>query len=150
MARVLITDDTADIRHLLSALLVDEGHKVVVANDGAKALEVMRTEAPDLLVLDIMMPHVDGYGVLSAMKDSGLIDDVKVLILTAKSSEADWVRGYKMGADRYITKPFDGEEFLTSVKDLLGTSKDDLRALTSQELDKAQLLSRLETVFQDL
>jgi DNA-binding response OmpR family regulator len=148
MGRILITDDDADIRHLLSALLVEEGHKVVVAHDGAKALEAMASDEPELLVLDIMMPRVDGYSVLAQMDELGMLDRVKVLMLTAKTSESDWVRGYKLGADHYLTKPFAADEFLETVTDVLATPKDELARRREAELDKAQLLSRLESIFQ--
>ena len=149
MARILITDDSSDIRQLLSALMVEEGHKVLVANDGRKALEVIDTELPDLMILDIMMPNLDGYGVLREMNERQVTDRVKVLILTAKTAEADWVRGYKLGADQYLTKPFGSDELIASVNDLLASSKDSLRQKTEEELDRAQLLSRLESIFQD-
>ena len=149
MARILITDDSADIRQLLSALMVEEGHKVLVASDGVKALEVIDTELPDLMILDVMMPNLDGYGVLREMNERNVTSEVKILILTAKTAEADWVRGYKLGADQYLTKPFGSDELIDSVNDLLATSKDDLRKRTEEELDRAQLLSRLESIFQD-
>lgn len=149
MARILITDDSADIRQLLSALMVEEGHKVLVASDGTKALEVMDSELPDLMILDIMMPNLDGYGVLREMNTRDVTKDVKVLILTAKTAEADWVRGYKLGADQYLTKPFGSDELIAAVDELLSTTKDDLRKKTEEELDRAQLLSRLESIFQD-
>lgn len=149
MARILITDDSADIRQLLSALMVEEGHKVLVASDGMKALEAVDTELPDLMILDVMMPNLDGYGVLREMNERNVTNEVKILILTAKTAEADWVRGYKLGADQYLTKPFGSDELIDSVNDLLATSKDDLRKRTEEELDRAQLLSRLESIFTD-
>lgn len=149
MAKILVADDSSDIRHLLSAILVEEGHSVTTANDGAKAVEMMAEEAPELLVLDVMMPRLDGYGVLTSMQETGLLSEVKVLILTAKTSEADWARGYKLGADQYLTKPFGSDELLQSVTNLLETSKADLKVKTEEELDRAQLLSRLESIFTD-
>jgi two-component system alkaline phosphatase synthesis response regulator PhoP len=149
MARILITDDSADIRQLLSALMVEEGHKVLVASDGLKAIEAIDTELPDLMILDIMMPNLDGYGVLREMNERNVTKDVKVLILTAKTAEADWVRGYKLGADQYLTKPFGSDELIAAVNGLLAASKDSLQKKTEEELDRAQLLSRLESIFQD-
>ena len=149
MAKILVADDSSDIRHLLSAILVEEGHSVTTASDGAKAVEMMAEEAPELLVLDVMMPRLDGYGVLTSMQETGLLSEVKVLILTAKTSEADWARGYKLGADQYLTKPFGSDELLQSVTNLLETSKADLKVKTEEELDRAQLLSRLESIFTD-
>jgi DNA-binding response OmpR family regulator len=72
---------------------------------------------------------------------------MKILVLTAKTSESDWVRGYKLGADAYVTKPFDIDELTRHVAELLEMTKDQLRVRREQELDKAQLLSRLESIF---
>lgn len=150
MGRILVADDSSDMRHLLSALLTERGHAVRVANDGAIALDLMAQQMPELIVLDIIMPNLDGYAVLREMKDRGWRDQVKILILSAKTAEADIVRGYKLGADGYVTKPFGADELLRSIEDMLGTPKKDLRDQTEQELDKAQLLSRLESMFSDL
>lgn len=149
MARILVTDDSPEIRQLISALLVEEGHKIAVAADGTKALELLRKDPPEVLILDIMMPTVDGYSVLREMRDTGLQADIKTIILTAKTSESDWVRGYKLGADHYLTKPFGNKELLEAVIFILSTSKDRLRKRAAQELDRAQLLSRLESLFED-
>ncbi|MGH2730917.1 MAG: response regulator transcription factor [Actinomycetota bacterium] len=147
MARILIADDNAEIRQLLTAILSDEGHKVVVADDGKKALEMILAHAPDILVLDIMMPSIDGYGVLKEMKSAGMRDAVKVLVLTAKTQESDWVRGFKLGADQYLTKPFDVDEFTQAIDGLIAMTKEQLRLRRQEELDRAQLLSRLESIF---
>lgn len=148
MARILIAEDNAEIRALVSSILVEEGHKVSVAQNGQQALDMMLEDAPDVLVLDIMMPQMDGYTVLKEIKSSGIRDTMKILILTAKTSESDWVRGYKLGADGYITKPFDIDELTGAIDDLLGMTKEQLRQRREQELDKAQLLSRLESIFE--
>ena len=90
---------------------------------------------------------MDGYSVLKELKSSGVKDQMKILILTAKTSESDWVRGYKLGADSYLTKPFDTDELINAIEDLLSSTKEQLRVRREQELDKAQLLSRLESIF---
>ena len=149
MARILLVDDSADIRHLLSTILRDEGHDVAVASDGVQAIEAIKTGAPDLMILDIMMPRMDGYGVLKEMRDGGIKDEVKILVLTAKAAEADWVRGYKLGADDYLTKPFGADELVDAVNTLLKMDPESVKKRSEQELDKAQLLSRLESMFQN-
>jgi DNA-binding response OmpR family regulator len=149
MARILLVDDSADIRHLLGTILKDEGHQVTVASDGVQAIESIKHEAPDLMILDIMMPRMDGYGVLKEMRDGGIKDDVKILVLTAKAAEADWVRGYKLGADDYLTKPFGADELVEAVNTLLKMDTHAMRKRSEEELDKAQLLSRLESMFQN-
>lgn len=147
MARILIAEDNAEIRTLVSSILVEEGHKVGVAQNGQQALDMMTDDPPDLLVLDIMMPQMDGYTVLKELKSSGIKETMKILILTAKTSESDWVRGYKLGADSYLTKPFDTDELINGIEDLLSSTKEQLRVRREAELDKAQLLSRLESIF---
>jgi DNA-binding response OmpR family regulator len=147
MARILIAEDNAEIRALVSSILVEEGHKVGVAQNGQQALDMMLDDAPDVLVLDIMMPQMDGYSVLKELKSSGIKEQMKILILTAKTSESDWVRGYKLGADSYLTKPFDTDELINAIEDLLSSTKEQLRVRREAELDKAQLLSRLESIF---
>jgi DNA-binding response OmpR family regulator len=147
MARILIAEDNAEIRTLVSSILVEEGHKVGVAQNGQQALDMIMADAPDVLVLDIMMPQMDGYTVLKEIKSAGSREGMKILILTAKTSETDWVRGYKLGADAYLTKPFDTDELVNGIEDLLGMTKEQLRVRRDQELDKAQLLSRLESLF---
>src|SRR5688572_9753014 len=106
MARILVVDDDPDIRRLLQVILVDEDHDVTCVNDGDAALESLSQEPPDLLVLDVMMPRKDGFMVLKEMRSTPARDTTKVLILTARTAEVDWVRGYKLGADQYLTKPF--------------------------------------------
>jgi DNA-binding response OmpR family regulator len=147
MARILIAEDNAEIRALVSSILVEEGHKVSVAQNGQQGLDMLMEDPPDILVLDIMMPQMDGYTVLKELKSSGVKDQMKILILTAKTSESDWVRGYKLGADSYLTKPFDTDELINAIEDLLSSTKEQLRVRREQELDKAQLLSRLESIF---
>jgi two-component system response regulator MprA len=147
MARILVVDDSPDIRRLLEVVLAEEGHMVSSATDGEDALEAMAKEPPDLVVLDIMMPKKDGFMVLKEVRSHGVRDATKVLVLTARTAEVDWLRGYKLGADQYLTKPFDNDELIKTVTMLLGMSKDELRARRQQELDRAQLLSRLEALF---
>jgi DNA-binding response OmpR family regulator len=148
VARILVVDDNPDIRRLLGVILMEEGHNVVSATDGDEALELLPGEAPDLVVLDVMMPKKDGFMVLKEMRSSGLRESTKVLLLTARTSEADWLRGYKLGADQYLTKPFENSELVQVVDELLSMDPEQLRARRQQELDRAQLLSRLEAIFQ--
>jgi DNA-binding response OmpR family regulator len=148
MAQILVVDDDPDIRRLLGVLLESEGHNVASAPDGDKALELISTTHPDLIILDVMMPKKDGYTVLKEMKASGIRETTKVLVLTARAAESDWLRGYKLGADQYLTKPFDTDEFLSLVNDLLGMTQDQLKLRRLAELDRAQLLSKLEAIFE--
>lgn len=148
MAQILVVDDDPDIRRLLCVLLESEGHSVISAPDGDKALELISRASPDLIILDVMMPKKDGYTVLKEMKASGIREATKVLVLTARAAESDWLRGYKLGADQYLTKPFDTDEFLNLVNDLLGMNQEQLKLRRLAELDRAQLLSKLEAIFE--
>jgi DNA-binding response OmpR family regulator len=148
VAHILVVDDDPDIRRLLSVILMEAGHKITSSPDGDKALEMLSGEAPDLLVLDVMMPKKDGFMVLKEMRSTGLGESTRVLLLTARTAESDWLRGYKLGADQYLTKPFDNEELVKVVDELLSLSKEQLRARRQQELDRAHLLSRLEAIFE--
>lgn len=147
MARILIVDDNADIRRLIGTILSATEHELFYAEDGDKALEVTKAKQPDLIVLDVMMPMMDGFMVLKQMRVAGLRESTKVLMLTAKSSESDWVRGYKLGADSYLTKPFDPDELLNAIGELFAMPKERLRERREEELHRAQMLSRLESLF---
>ena len=148
MARILIVDDNADIRRLIATILGPTGHELFQAEDGERALQMVKTHQPDLVVLDVMMPKMDGFMVLKQMRVAGLRESTRVLLLTAKASESDWVRGYKLGADSYLTKPFDPDELMNSVNELFTMTKDRLRERREEELHRAQMLSRLESIFQ--
>jgi DNA-binding response OmpR family regulator len=149
VARILVVDDNDDVRQLVAGVLGEEGHKVQLAADGASALEAMRREAPDVVVLDIMMPEVDGYTVLKTMNDEGLKKRIKVFVLTAKTAENDWVRGYRLGADHYLPKPFTMVELIDGLNSLLKATPEQLRKRRDAEIEKARLLSRLENTFRD-
>lgn len=117
VARVLVVEDNHNLALGLSNNLKLEGYDVRVAEDGKKGLELATSFSPDAIVLDLMLPEVDGYQVLRTMRNNG--SDVPVLILTALGDEADKVRGFRLGADQYLTKPFSVVEFLSRVEALL-------------------------------
>lgn len=150
MARILVVDDNDDVRQLVKAVLTEEGHKVQIAASGDTALQAMRVGPPDVLILDIMMPEVDGYTVLKTMTDEGLKKRIKVMVLTAKTAEADWMRGYRLGADHYLTKPFTMDELIRNLNEVLRMTLDQLRKRRTEEIEKARLLDRLESAFGDL
>src|SRR5436189_249360 len=104
MTRVLIVEDNRDLAYGLRNNLEIEGYDVDVAGDGAEGLGRAKATRPDLVVLDLMLPKMDGFRVLRALRDDGLT--MPVLVLTARGEESDKVRGLKLGADDYLTKPF--------------------------------------------
>ena len=115
--RILVVEDNANLAYGLRTSLELEGHEVLVAEDGAEGLRLARAERPDLLVLDLMLPEMDGYRVLKTLREEG--QTAPVLILTARGEEADKVLGFRLGADDYVTKPFGLLELLARVEALL-------------------------------
>ena len=117
MARILVVEDNPDLAYGLQNNLEIEGHSVLVAEDGMEGLEAARTQSPDLLILDLMLPGIDGYRVLQTLRGEGV--DTPVLILTARGEETDKVLGFRLGADDYVTKPFGVLELLARVEAIL-------------------------------
>jgi DNA-binding response OmpR family regulator len=120
MSRVLVVDDEADIRELVRALLERAGHHVLEAPDGQEALRVFYAEKPDLVLLDVSMPVMDGWGALERIRE---LSDVPVLMLTARADELEKVRGLRSGADDYVTKPFGRQELVARVEGQLRRSR---------------------------
>ncbi|MEO0987974.1 MAG: response regulator [Cyanobacteria bacterium J06639_14] len=120
---ILIVDDEAHIRILMEQTLEDledEGVELLTASNGAEALELIETERPTLVFLDVMMPKMDGFEVCQAVKGSNLLQDTYIIMLTAKGQEFDQQRGQEVGANLYMTKPFDPDEILEKATEILG------------------------------
>jgi DNA-binding response OmpR family regulator len=116
---VLIADDDRDIVRFVALNLRLEGFDVVVANDGQDALDMALDVGPSLILLDTMMPRMDGYEVCSRLRDQRPDAQIPVIMLTAKSMEADRSMAYTAGADDWVTKPFDPADLVSKVKDHL-------------------------------
>lgn len=116
--KILIVDDEPNIVLSLEFLFRKQGFEVFIARDGAEALAILEKQTPDVAILDIMMPNVDGYEVCKQIKKDFVLP-TKVAFLTAKSKEADIQKGYEAGADLYITKPFSTRSLLKQIQDLL-------------------------------
>jgi two-component system response regulator MtrA len=121
-ARVLVADDDEDILTLVKAVLERAGHEVIAVQDGAQALASLQSQEPDLAVLDISMPELDGLEVLQRVRDDDGIRALPVILLTAKAQEADVERGYAAGASAYVKKPFSPRELAERVEPLLAQS----------------------------
>ncbi len=117
MRRILVVEDNPDLAYGLRNNLEIEGYTVEVAGDGGDGLARARATAPDLIILDLMLPGMDGYHVLRTLREEGCA--APILILTARGEEADKVRGLRLGADDYVTKPFGVLELLARVEALL-------------------------------
>jgi len=116
MKHVLAVDDEGHIRRLVEVNLQRAGYRVTMATDGQDALEQIQAEAPDLVVLDVMMPRLDGFGLLQRLKQDPTTAEIPVLMLTARAQDADIFRGWQSGVDAYLTKPFNPKELLTYVR----------------------------------
>lgn len=117
--KILVVDDEKDILRLLEHNLGREGFEVSTAEDGQDALTMARRELPDLIILDIMLPNMEGTEVLKALKKDDITEKIPVIMLTARGEELDRVLGLELGADDYIVKPFSPKELLLRVNVLL-------------------------------
>jgi DNA-binding response OmpR family regulator len=117
---VLIADDEPNIVISLEFLMKREGHRVIVARDGVQALEAIRRDRPDLVLLDVMMPGKTGFEVCQAVRADDTLAAVKIVLLTAKGRDTDVAKGTALGADAYVTKPFSTKELAAQVRALLG------------------------------
>lgn len=120
--KLLIVDDESHIRMLIEQTLEDledEGVELLFAENGAQALEIIREEEPNLVFLDVMMPKMNGMEVCHKVKKELNMSHVYIILLTAKGQEVDRQKGLEMGADRYMTKPFDPDEMLSVAEEVL-------------------------------
>jgi two-component system, OmpR family, alkaline phosphatase synthesis response regulator PhoP len=114
--KVLVCDDERHIVRLIQVNLERQGYQVVTAFDGKEGLEKIRSEKPNLVVLDVMMPYMDGFEVLKTIRREPETENLPVIMLTAKAQDKDVFEGYHYGADMYLTKPFNPMELVTFVK----------------------------------
>jgi len=120
--KILIVDDESHIRMLIEQTLEDledEGVELLFAENGRQALELIQQEKPDLVFLDVMMPEMNGMEVCQRVKKELKLDDVYIILLTAKGQEVDRQKGLEMGADKYMTKPFDPDQMLEIAEEIL-------------------------------
>jgi two-component system phosphate regulon response regulator PhoB len=121
--RILVVDDEPDILSVLVYHLSRESYRVSTAVSGPAALAAVEEDLPDLVVLDLMLPGMDGYDVLTRMRENERMRDVPVLLLTARREDEDRVRGFEVGADDYLTKPFNARELTLRIQALLRRSQ---------------------------
>ncbi|AGX88202.1 response regulator transcription factor [Candidatus Symbiobacter mobilis] len=123
MSKILIVDDEPYIRLLLEQVLEtleDGGVEIITANNGESALEIIAAETPQLVFLDVMMPKINGFDVCDQVKHAMGLQEVYIILLTAKGQEFDRQRGIEVGADQYMTKPFNPDEVLAKARSVLG------------------------------
>lgn len=119
MANLLIVEDEKNMQEIIAEYMKKGGHTCITACDGIDALMVLKNNPVDLIILDVMMPHLDGFSVCKMAREMG---NMPIIMLTAKSSEADKLKGYELGADDYMTKPFSPKVLLAKVNALLRRS----------------------------
>lgn len=121
MKKILIVDDEPAIVMSLEYLLRRKQYDVYIARNGREALDAIHNIPPDLILLDIMMPDVDGYEICEHVKTSSELKHIKVIFLSAKSKSSDIEKGYQLGADLYVVKPFSNKDLLLKMGDLLNS-----------------------------
>src|SRR5271163_4943156 len=117
--RILVVDDEPEAVELLEFNLKQAGYAVTTAGDGAEALKKARTQTPDMIVLDVMLPEMDGFEICKSLRLDSTTSKIPIIMLTAKAAEIDRVLGLELGADDYLTKPFSTRELLLRIKKIL-------------------------------
>jgi two-component system alkaline phosphatase synthesis response regulator PhoP/two-component system response regulator VicR len=123
--KILAVDDEKHIVRLVQVNLERQGYEVITANDGKEALEKVESEHPDLIVLDVMMPYMDGFEVLQTLRRNQETANIPVIMLTAKAQDADVFRGWSSGVDCYLTKPFNPMELISFVSRIFKSQDDE-------------------------
>jgi two-component system alkaline phosphatase synthesis response regulator PhoP len=122
-AKILVVDDEVNITQILEFSIGAEGYEVITASNGEEAVEKARREQPDLIILDIMMPRIDGYEACRILKSNPLTKNIPVVLLTAKGRDIDKRLGYEVGATDYIIKPFSPNKLIERIQELLTMTK---------------------------
>ncbi len=130
--RIFIIDDESDLTDLLHYQLKREGFKVEAKNDPFAALSAARDFGPDLIVLDVMMPDLDGYQLLRMFRSDNLLSDIPVIMLTARAGVEDRIKGLESGADDYLGKPFDAKELVLRIRAILKRMKEQSKSAIRQ------------------
>lgn len=120
MKKILIADDEHKILMSLEYSFRKQGYEVFIARDGTEVLELLKTITPDVILLDIMMPNLDGYSTLSEIKMMEELTKTKVIFLSAKTNPKDIEKGLELGADAYVTKPYSIKKLIQQIEEMLG------------------------------
>ena len=139
--KILIVDDEEHIRELIKFNLEQNGYKVISADNGIDALKIAKTEKPQLILLDVMLPGMDGYDVCKEIRRDHSISTTPIIMITAKGEELDKILGLELGADDYITKPF-------SIRELIARVKAILRRTTIKPIDNSYSFDNINIDFE--
>jgi DNA-binding response OmpR family regulator len=143
MPTVLIADDDANIRRMIRVNLEAEGFQVFEASDGREALDLIRENHPDVALIDVRMPQVDGFAVLRELSARGESAQ-RVLLVTGAVDEDDFIRGWGLGADGYISKPFEPADLMAAVQEVISRTPQELAVRREREIERARLLRQLD------
>ncbi|HVE92058.1 MAG TPA: response regulator [Actinomycetota bacterium] len=143
MASILIAEDDASTRQLLSRALQADEHETFEAKDGAEALEVARQRSPQLLILDVNMPKMNGFEVARRLQADPGSPDRRIIFLTGAVDEEDHLKGWTVGADAYLTKPFEPEQLSDLVREVLSATPEQLQERREKEIERAKLLRQM-------
>jgi two-component system response regulator ResD len=141
--RVLVIDDEADIRMIVGLNLGLRGMEFGEAKDGAEAIDAIKSGQWEACVLDLAMPHVDGFEVLKALGEEGLTNQLAVIVLSAKNAPSVAIEAMELGAHAHLIKPFSPAAVATLVEDLMGLSPEERETRRRQEIERAGALNRL-------
>jgi signal transduction histidine kinase len=144
--RVLLADDNADLRDYIGRLLLDHGYEVESVADGEAALAALRAQRPDILITDVMMPRLDGFGLLQAVRKDAALRDLPIVMLSARAGDDAKVEGFDAGADDYLTKPFSARELLARVAANIAMARVRREAAEAVRASEATALEQAERV----
>jgi two-component system alkaline phosphatase synthesis response regulator PhoP len=136
--RILAVDDEPRVLAMIQKRLETAGYEVITATEGQEALKKAHAEQPDLIVLDLILPGLNGYQICAMLKKDELYRDIPILMLTARSQEQDVSEGMRVGADAYMTKPYDSEAFLFQVAGLLGKREQKRLAEEEKQIERSK------------
>ena len=147
MARVMVVEDERTIQVLMQDLLETWGHDVQAASTGDQAIALLSAHEYDLVVLDIMLGGISGYDVLDEMSRLGMRESTRVVVVTGRATEWDYLLGWMRGADEYLPKPFDPVRLHNVLEDMLSSTPEDLAERRRSELKKTHMLTDLQKTF---
>jgi len=147
MARVMVVEDERTVQVLMQDLLETWGHDVQAASTGDQAIALLSASEYDLIVLDIMLGGISGYDVLDEMSRLGVRERTRVVVVTGRATEWDYLLGWMRGADEYLPKPFDPVRLQIVLEEMLSSSPEDLAERRRSEVERSQMMFNLESSF---
>lgn len=134
MKKILVVDDQQALRTLMDVVLTEAGFEVELADGGEQALERVRTSPPEVCILDVMMPRMTGWEVLERIREAPATEDLPIVMLTARGEPRDRLRGWELGCDAYVAKPFDPPDVVQEVMAVLTREPSERRALRDRQM----------------